>query len=536
MSDVGANPKPAGVASIGYKLGASPVNNVELVSSPGVATTFLRSDVTLALDQSISPTMTGNWTFTPGSGVAIVVNEVVGSDGVQIFAGSGSATDRSLNVVFSGHYNLLNVFNDGHGLLGFNGSANTITWAATGAVAIASPPTAVTALTINGASSATIALLNGANAAGGIVTFQTAGVSYADIGTGVAIAAGAPASVFAISARAGNTLYLCVDGGNPAIQIAQAGNITVVAPSSGTAVAISANDNTSAMLFNEASATDGYYIGFEQVGSLKGLIGVGPICITGATVASTNLVAGIASASDFLNFSANGGSSIQMQLAPAGLTINTTASNNQGLSILGNFASAPVGFKVVNSATGASTAATGVFDMGDGINFLTLQFQNAGNTANPETGGPTGLSGLIGTNFNGPLSLFTNGVEQMRILGGGGVVHNSISGVTSLQVNGGLARPVTATKTANYTMLVSDTYLIFNGSASITLTLLSASSFPGREVLVKTIAAETVVSASSNVRPISSATAGTAILAATAGAWALLVSDGTDWVIMANGT
>jgi hypothetical protein len=53
-------------------------------------------------------------------------------------------------------------------------------------------------------------------------------------------------------------------------------------------------------------------------------------------------------------------------------------------------------------------------------------------------------------------------------------------------------------------------------------------------VVIKTIAAQTVVSASSNVVPANSATAGTAILAASAGAWALLVSDGTNWVIMAS--
>jgi len=46
----------------------------------------------------------------------------------------------------------------------------------------------------------------------------------------------------------------------------------------------------------------------------------------------------------------------------------------------------------------------------------------------------------------------------------------------------------------------------------------------------------TVISASTNVRPVNSATLGTAILAATAGKWATLVcEDGTNWVIMAAG-
>ena len=42
----------------------------------------------------------------------------------------------------------------------------------------------------------------------------------------------------------------------------------------------------------------------------------------------------------------------------------------------------------------------------------------------------------------------------------------------------------------------------------------------------------TVVSASSNVVPLTGGAAGTAILAATAGKWCTLVSDGTNWITM----
>lgn len=90
------------------------------------------------------------------------------------------------------------------------------------------------------------------------------------------------------------------------------------------------------------------------------------------------------------------------------------------------------------------------------------------------------------------------------------------------------------TITGNYTLIDSDKYLICNGSASITLTLPTASSWAGREITVKTRAAYTVISASSNVKPLDTDTAGTAILAATAGKWATLVSDGSNWVIMSG--
>jgi hypothetical protein len=94
--------------------------------------------------------------------------------------------------------------------------------------------------------------------------------------------------------------------------------------------------------------------------------------------------------------------------------------------------------------------------------------------------------------------------------------------------------PVTVT---NSTLVLEedDTHIICNRAATITLTFRTASVFVGREITVKTIQAQAVVSASSNVVPIDSATAGTAILPATDGAWAQLKSDGTNWVIMAQG-
>lgn len=98
--------------------------------------------------------------------------------------------------------------------------------------------------------------------------------------------------------------------------------------------------------------------------------------------------------------------------------------------------------------------------------------------------------------------------------------------------DGAFVAPVT--KTGNFTLAAAEQFVICNGSASITATLPAASAFPGRRIVLKTIAAFTVVSASSNVVPLDTATAGTAILAATAGKWAELVSDGSNWVIMSG--
>ena len=101
-------------------------------------------------------------------------------------------------------------------------------------------------------------------------------------------------------------------------------------------------------------------------------------------------------------------------------------------------------------------------------------------------------------------------------------------------INSTLSRGIATETAATRTIKNTDTHVICNRAGTITLTLPAAATYTGREILVRTITANTVVSASSNVVPLVGGAAGTAILAATAGKWALLVSDGTDWQIMAG--
>jgi len=89
--------------------------------------------------------------------------------------------------------------------------------------------------------------------------------------------------------------------------------------------------------------------------------------------------------------------------------------------------------------------------------------------------------------------------------------------------------------TGNYSLLATDTSLICNGAGTISLTFQPAASYPGRIIYVKTIAAQLVQSAASDILPIDSNTPGSAILTNVAGKWAMLQSDGTYWVeMMAN--
>lgn len=107
--------------------------------------------------------------------------------------------------------------------------------------------------------------------------------------------------------------------------------------------------------------------------------------------------------------------------------------------------------------------------------------------------------------------------------------------VGSLQSLGALFTTAPVTKTADFTLADTETVVINNKSGSACVaTLPSAALNAGRILLMKTTQAQALNSASSNVVPKAGGAAGTAIATGTAGNWALLVSDGTNWVIMAG--
>ena len=107
--------------------------------------------------------------------------------------------------------------------------------------------------------------------------------------------------------------------------------------------------------------------------------------------------------------------------------------------------------------------------------------------------------------------------------------------VGSLQSLGALFTTAPVTKTADFTLADTETVVINNKSGSACVaTLPSAALNAGRILLMKTTQAQALNSASSNVVPKAGGAAGTAIATGTAGNWALLVSDGTNWVIIAG--
>jgi hypothetical protein len=107
--------------------------------------------------------------------------------------------------------------------------------------------------------------------------------------------------------------------------------------------------------------------------------------------------------------------------------------------------------------------------------------------------------------------------------------------VGALKSLGALFTTAPVTKTADFTLADTETVVINNKSGSACVaTLPSAALWSGRLLLMKTTQAQALNSASSNVVPKAGGAAGTAIATGTAGNWALLVSDGTNWVVMAG--
>jgi hypothetical protein len=91
--------------------------------------------------------------------------------------------------------------------------------------------------------------------------------------------------------------------------------------------------------------------------------------------------------------------------------------------------------------------------------------------------------------------------------------------------------PVTVT-VSKYAVGAFDKYIINNNTGTVTVTLPDATNHSGRELHFKNVQAQSIVSNASNVCSISYITPATSILAAVLGKWAVMVSDGTNWIIM----
>jgi len=166
------------------------------------------------------------------------------------------------------------------------------------------------------------------------------------------------------------------------------------------------------------------------------------------------------------------------------------------------------------------TSSTGAITVGRSTGAQTLNFGTGATTSGTTKTVNVGTAGVSGSITNINIGSAVSGATGTTAI-------NSLN----TSVNGFEATVPRTINAATYTQLVDDYSLIVTTTAP-TITLLSAATYTGKILFIKNITATAVISASSNVVPLGSATAGTAILAATAGKFAMLQSDGTNWVVM----
>lgn len=164
-------------------------------------------------------------------------------------------------------------------------------------------------------------------------------------------------------------------------------------------------------------------------------------------------------------------------------------------------------------------------EVGDGIGKTlgtgTILIENTGVLSN--------IAG-VGISVNqatGDVTIANTGV--LSIIAGRGIAVDQPTGDVTVSTTYGTF----ATKTANFTLADDETYVINNKSGSAcTVTLPAAADWAGRPVFFQNYQAQQLLSASSNIIPQGGGAATNVILGATDGAWVMIVSNGTNWVIM----
>jgi len=254
-------------------------------------------------------------------------------------------------------------------------------------------------------------------------------------------------------------------------------------------------------------------------------------------------------------------------------SVTITGGNISGISLVGNnisgafitgslVDSTPIGLTIAAEAnfttifldnalaaiyggTGQSSVTTGDVLYGSGVNtWSKLAIGSSGQVLRVTAGIPAwgtdfvgtvtsvsvvsanGFAGTVATATTTPAITLTTSITGV-LKGNGTAISAAVANVDYVPLS------TVLTKTADYTIAGTDTWIINNKSGSaLTLTFPAASSWTGRYITVKNMQAQLVNSATSNIVPLDSTVAGTAILLDVVGNWATLVSDGTNWIIM----
>ena len=175
------------------------------------------------------------------------------------------------------------------------------------------------------------------------------------------------------------------------------------------------------------------------------------------------------------------------------------------------------------SMAAATTSVNGYLTSTD---WNTFNSKGSGSVTSVSVVSANGFAGTVATSTTTPAITLTTSITGL-LKGNGTAISAAVANTDYVPLS------TVLTKTADYTITNTDMWIINNKTGSaLTLTFPAASSWTGRSITVKNMQAQLVNSASSNIVPLDSTTAGTAILLNVIGNWATMVSDGTNWVIM----
>jgi hypothetical protein len=176
---------------------------------------------------------------------------------------------------------------------------------------------------------------------------------------------------------------------------------------------------------------------------------------------------------------------------------------------------------------------------------LSFSGGSTGLTPSTATTGAVVLAGTLDVNNGGTgQTSYTDGqllignttgntLTKSTLTAGSGVTITNGAGAITIATSGTFITTAPSTKTADFTVGATDTWIINNKSGSTcTVTLPSPATNTGRVLYFQNYQAQFLISASSNVVPRAGGSAGTAILADVAGDTTTLVSDGTNWIAM----
>jgi len=467
-----------------------------------------------------------------GNGTGYSLNTLGTGVGISVTNGLGTITVANTGV-------LSNIAGTGISVSGATGNvtiSNTGVLSWSGGTTGLTPSTATTgAVTLAG----TLVIANGGT--NGAATPTAGAVAY---GTGTAYA-------FTLAGTAGQVLT-SNGAGVPTWTTNAGGDVT--GPASSTDNAIARFDGTTGKLIQNSVTT------IDDTGAATGFTTFSASTSVTTPIVQASNSAGLslknASGTTQMSVGAGGGDNMSINVstnlngANAQIDISPTGTGHVHIkpSGTGSIEIAPTNVGTIDNMTiGATTAknanfvdlsVTGTlsFDAAQGTAGQVLTSAGSGVTptwTTPTTGTVTAVSvvsanGFAGTSSGGATPALTLSTTISGILKGNGTAISAAVANTDY-----VPLSTVITKTADYTITGTDTWIINNKTGSaLTLTFPAASSWTGRYITVKNMQAQAVDSASSNIVPIDSTSAGTAILLGVVGNWATMVSDGTNWIIM----